>query len=100
MGNNQYILDANGNPKPEPDVRAWGEWVQKADRRIALDKFDGVKVSTVFLGLDHNFGSGEPLVFETMVFGGPFDEECERYSTREQAIAGHAAMVAKVAPKP
>ena len=31
MGNNQYILDAERKPKPEPDVRM-GEWVQKADR--------------------------------------------------------------------
>jgi hypothetical protein len=28
-----------------------------------------------------------------MVFGGPNDEEQERYSTEEEAKAGHAAMV-------
>lgn len=28
------------------------------------------RVSTVWLGLDHNWGGGEPLLFETMSFGG------------------------------
>jgi hypothetical protein len=54
---------------------------------------DGGELSTVWLGLDHSFGAGPPLIFETMVFGGPNDEEQERYSTEEEAKAGHAAMV-------
>lgn len=54
-------------------------------------------VSTVWLGLDHRFsGKGPPLIFETMVFGGPLDSEMERYSTKEQATEGHARWVAKV----
>lgn len=32
---------------------------------------------------------------ETMVFGGPLDAEMERYSTWDEAVAGHAAMVAR-----
>src|SRR5690606_4130876 len=31
-----------------------------------------------------------------MVFGGPVDGECERYSTEAEAIDGHAAVVASV----
>ena len=53
-------------------------------------------VSTVFLGIDHNFGEGKPLLFETMVFGGKLDEETERYSTWEEAVEGHNHMVEKV----
>ncbi len=55
-----------------------------------------VTVSTVFLGNYHNFGDGPPLIFETMVFGGSLDEACERYSTEEQARAGHDEMVRAV----
>jgi len=52
-----------------------------------------IKVSTVWLGLDHSFGDGPPLIFETMVFG--LDEEPQdRYSTYEQARTAHKAIVA------
>jgi hypothetical protein len=60
---------------------------------------EGAEVSTVFLGLDYSFehhGRG-PILWETMVFGGPLDEEMDRCGgTREQAEAMHAAMVERV----
>ena len=46
-------------------------------------------VSTVFLGLDHAFDGGTPLLFETMIFGGEHDEYQERYATWDEAEAGH-----------
>ena len=92
-----YILDNNGNPVKVSDPLEWAMWFQTADRTIAFDELpDGVRVSTVFLGLDHQLGNGPPLLFETMVFGGELDEEQERYSTRDGAITGHAAMLARV----
>ena len=63
-------------------------------RTVALDTFDDITVSTVWLGIDHQYGAGPPLIFETMIFGGPLDEEQWRYSTENSAIAGHAAAVA------
>lgn len=56
------------------------------------------QVSTVFLGLDHRYGDGPPIVFETMVFwhGHPMDNEYERYETLQQAKDGHARWVAAV----
>ena len=50
----------------------------------------------VFLGLDHQYGEGPPVLFETMVFGGELDQEQVRYHTWEEAAAGHAAMVERV----
>jgi hypothetical protein len=51
---------------------------------------DEVSVSTVFLGVNHRFIPGQaPLVFETMVFGGTMDNSQWRYSTWEEAEAGH-----------
>jgi hypothetical protein len=52
--------------------------------------------STVFIGLDHNWGEGPPLVFETMIFGGEFDQYQYRYSTWAEAEAGHAVAVGMV----
>jgi hypothetical protein len=61
-------------------------------RRVAYDDLgDGVTVSTVWLGLDHRYppDAGPPVIFETMIFGGPLDSTCWRYSTEEAARAGH-----------
>jgi hypothetical protein len=51
-----------------------------------------MRVSTVFLGLDH-WG----MLYETMVFegDGSSDFECERYATRAEAIEGHKVVVAR-----
>lgn len=53
-----------------------------------------VVVSTVFLALDHSFTHvGPPVLWETMTFGGPLDDETIRYSSAEAARAGHAEAV-------
>lgn len=93
----QYILDENGTPTEAPDLMTWGQWMQTADRTVAKTEINGVKISTVFLGLDHAWDGQPPLLWETMVFGGPLNEEQERCGgSREQAEAMHAAMCARV----
>ena len=53
-----------------------------------------VKISTVFLVLDHSYlGEGPPILWETMTFGGPEDLHERRYSSKADAIAGHQEMV-------
>lgn len=72
--------------------------------RVALDKVNDSEISTVFLFSDHDFrtpseerGPGyKPLIFETMVFGGPLDDYCERYRSLDEAKAGHARIAAEV----
>ena len=85
----KYILDKLGNPVLETDVLKWARWYEKADRLIVEDKIGEVLISTVFLGLDHSFGLGLPLLYETMIFGGKHNQFQERYSTRDKTIAGH-----------
>lgn len=65
-------------------------------KRVAVTHFEsGRWVSTIWLGMDHSFRPGGDegiLIFETMVFNGDgtmIDEYMERYSTEEQARAGH-----------
>jgi hypothetical protein len=83
------------------DVVAWGEFFRDiAKRRIGEDMVGKVRVSTVFLGLDHNpFHEGDPLLFETMIFGGPLDCATWRYASYDQAERGHQEAVtqAKIA---
>lgn len=57
----------------------------------------GCRVSTVWLGLDHSFGTGPPLIFESMVFGPDTSTDLDmmRYSTREQAELGHSELVTR-----
>lgn len=97
MKSDKYILDETGNPVVEPDLIKWATWFENAKRQIAKDEADGVKVSTIFLGLDHNWGDGPPVLWETMVFGGPLDQEQDRCSgSIEQAKEMHAKMVGRV----
>lgn len=66
-------------------------------KRVGYTELEkGVKVSTVWLGLNHNWRNGELLIFETMVFGGKHDGDMDRYTTEKQAIAGHKRMVKKI----
>ena len=91
----KYILDGH-KAIACSGLLEWAHWFETADRKVSKTKIGNVRVSTVFLGLDHNFGEGEPLLFETRVFGGKLNEEMERYATWEQAEEGHKTMVAKV----
>lgn len=81
--------------------------------RVAYTVGTFFEISTVLLGIDHRFGAGRPIIFETMVFsrwlmysrGCTFgsvsrpgywsrDSVAERrYCTAEEARAGHAEIV-------
>ena len=87
-----YILDGH-EPVPERDIMAWSRWFESADRHVRNTARDDVRVSTVFLGLDHGFG-GRRELFETMLFVNGTAEGCERYSTWDEAEAGHQRWVA------
>lgn len=94
-----YILNGY-EPVAEPDTLMWARWFEENHdaKRVAETVLEnGNRVSTVFLGIDHQFGDGPPLLFETMVFpsDSSADEDCERYTTWADAEKGHAAMVEK-----
>jgi hypothetical protein len=97
-----YTLDRDGKtPLLCGDLLEWAKWFEKTDRSVADDTFGPVRVSTVFLGLNHNFfRAGPPVLWETMIFGGRHDEYMERYSSYAQALEGHARAVALVANDP
>lgn len=95
----KFILNEERIPIAVEDVIEWARWFEKASndrsRVVQQDRiWPGVFISTVFLGLDHNFplfGDPDhpPLIFETMIFGGTYDEWQDRCSTWEQAETIH-----------
>lgn len=104
----QYILDDKKNPV-KADFRTASEWATKENRVVKQEHVGNWYVSTVFLGLDHNWGDRnapdyKPILFETMIFWQPTDENKkndhewmdeyqERYHTWDEALAGHAVAV-------
>jgi hypothetical protein len=100
-----YILEGTESKAPKAvDLITWAQWMETFEnRRIALDTIGGITVSTVFLGVDHNFsGEGGPILFESLVTAKYLDEpdsvteqelETVRYRTYEEAVKGHSALV-------
>lgn len=111
----RYILTDDHRVVPEPDLLTWARWLETADRTVGHDHVGPYRVSTVFLGLDHDyrprlFGertTREPLIFETMVFDHSREESSpwfarkfhpsfnfqKRYRSWDAATAGHAYAV-------
>lgn len=89
-----YILDGHGL-KPASLIE-WTRWMEHADRRVCDTTIDDVMVSTVFIGLDLGIGEGPPIVFETMIFGGKFNEWQDRCATWDEAIKMHDRTVAMI----
>jgi hypothetical protein len=105
MFTNHYILDEQGNPVLA-DLDTWAAWIQKAERHVGDEKVGPYRISTVFLGLDHQYGEGPPVLWETMIFRSPADDEDdldqhqERCSgSKEQAEAMHHKVVELVKEK-
>jgi len=87
------------------DLFEWAEWFEESKNRIIKQETlnNGLEVSTIFLGLNHNFsGKGKPVLFETMVFeplkkgeefrNGLYQERC---STRKKAKEMHKRIFEK-----
>jgi hypothetical protein len=92
-----YVLDAECRVV-EADLMTWAHFFERIENRTVgwTQITSECVVSTVFLGINHQFGKGPPIVFETLVIGGPLDGEGWRYSSWDDANAGHEGWVRKV----
>jgi hypothetical protein len=88
-----YILDADNVVQETSSILTWVAFFAQTERRIVAKTLIGdVKVSTVFLGMDHSFGDdGPPLLFETMIFSDntALDDHQTRCCTWGQAEQMH-----------
>jgi hypothetical protein len=110
-----YVLDTNHEPVAVTDLAEWARFFENAEaRRVAGTRLNGLYVSTVFLGLDHGWRQGRPILFETMIFRDEKNpanpepaislEQIEawregyqtRYASWAEAEAGHAMVVTMI----
>jgi hypothetical protein len=94
------FYDRQGN---RTTMQAWSEalaadsTLRDVSKTVYEIRGETVEVSTVHIGIDYGFGrTPRPLIFETMVFGGPLNERCVRYATQTEAVVGHLEMCAAV----
>ena len=96
----RYYTLRDGEVVEEPDYAKWIDWYGKSYekvRHVASTKVKYGTVATVFLALNMTLSKTDPpLLFETRVNGGWLDDEWERFSTLEEAKAGHEAWAARV----
>lgn len=95
----QHYILKHRKPVPVP-MPVWAYWFGKPhSRRIRLTYLGDMRISTVFLGLNHELSElGPPLLFETMIFGLFKDDEYQtRCTHHRQALQMHkmAVLVAK-----
>jgi hypothetical protein len=76
-----YKLDEAGDPVACEDLLDWAAWFAVSHEE------------RVFLSIDHGFHDGDPVLWETLMFGGEYDLACDRYRSREDALVGHEVWV-------
>lgn len=87
-------------------LMTWARQVERDNVTLAYTRIDSIvprrltlEVSTVWLGLDHNWsGIGPPIIFETMIFGDveDLDRAQWRYSDKHTALSEHYEIVGQV----
>jgi hypothetical protein len=101
---NYKILDADHN-LIDADLMTWAKFIEIPENKIVKQENIGaIRISTVFLGLDHSFGHGPELWFETMAFGigGKIPMEFEyqeRCTTWDEALEMHEKACAQARPQ-
>lgn len=92
------FVDRNGGPITiEEFMEKMADEEYRCVELTVIEKGSEVcNVSTVWLGVDHSLGGGNPVLFETMIFGGSHAGFERRYETEIEALSGHAEAVKMV----
>lgn len=89
-----YWIDGEHNVHPCSTYEEFLLSCNQLGTQVDDTTIGNVRVSTVFLSVNHGSRDQTPIVFETMVFGGS-DIECQRYTSWSDAVAGHCSIVEK-----
>lgn len=111
----KYMLRPDHSIERTTDLMKWANWFERAcrdgSRRVArTELLDGSEVSTVFLGLDHDWFGKRPVLFETAYLIDPNTappaihdgrayqqiEIVDRYCTWAEAEVGHMEHVERL----
>jgi hypothetical protein len=100
---NLYVLDDKRQVVKAEHLDQWIDMKRDFDARcrVAREFVGDIEVSTVFLGHDMNHSrivdeTLPTICFETMTFGPNRSDVEDRYSTWEEALAGHQAVVERL----
>lgn len=81
----------------------WNLWMASAsfaEITVMYNEFADCLISTKFVGIDLNPGSGnyksQPMVFETLVMGGVLDGKKNLYPTWDEAMQGHLKICTQI----
>jgi hypothetical protein len=91
MTNGKYILRGR-EPVEVFDLMEWASAFGRDNRIVRQSRIGRAFISTVFLGIDHNFSCyrSRPVLFETMIFDEPLLPDYQtRCSTWDEAEADH-----------
>jgi hypothetical protein len=99
MNRTLYVLDGH-EPRRARSVLDWMKWFAGTDRTVAHTRIDGIELSTVFIGIDHEFSphgvryhGHRPMLFETAVLSAARFVRALRYPTWDEALTGHCLLV-------
>jgi hypothetical protein len=103
-----YRMDGTPYPPGEAGMLEWAADMNKP-RHVGMTRLaNGRHISTVWLGLDHNYWpKGAPVIFESAYVGDKYEsygtilgrrvftqiDVLDRYCTKDDALAGHNAIV-------
>ena len=108
MKHKYYILTPDHKIKVVNTVEEWAEQFENESRTVCRTAVGDYTVSTVFLGIDHNYHSdGPPILFECMIFKtmeadpgkrweGKYEDFQERYATYKEAMARHKDIILRL----
>ena len=94
-----YLLDKDKKPyqvSAKESLKVYDDPEMKITKQDRIN--DHVRVSTVFLSMDHSYSFDDegnrienptPVLWETMIFGGEHSGYQERYTSHDDALAGH-----------
>ena len=94
LDENNQVVEADG----VVDAYKWRDEDGKKRWKVGdtniKDGKETINISTVFLTINHSWGPNEePILFETMIFGGKHDQWQERYTTHAESKKGHKEAV-------
>ncbi len=95
VGNLFYYLNDDYSVRPCTLEEWMVQFIKMKEEKthvMASDTVNSRLISTVFLGQNHSYFGGEPILFETIIFSNgllQLDNHWDRYSSWEEAMKGH-----------
>jgi len=94
----EHFYKLDGHEPVRCTLAEYAQSMQDESMRVVAQTTAGdLQISTIFTGIDRNFGSGPLSLFEAVVFGLPDDMHPQwRFSTWDEAMDNHRRLVETV----